>query len=63
MDISDEVRYVDTKANLADGPSRDDVALLSSMGATEVCDWKFPSFRGGIDGWMAQLEDVDRLVV
>ena len=62
MDMQYEVRFVDTKANSADGPSRDDGAPLEGISATEVYDWKFPTLRGGIDGCIAQLEHVDRLV-
>ena len=56
-------QFVPTHLNLADGPSRDDVALLTRMGARELHDWSFPHFGGGLGDWMASLEHVGRITL
>jgi len=57
------VRYVNTKENLADGPSRGDVAIMEHLGACEITGWKFPDFSGGLGGWMCSAGEEIRLVL
>ena len=54
--------YVPSKLNLADGPSRNDVSLMSQLGLSEV-PFKFPSFSGGLGAWMARPEEANRLSI
>ena len=54
--------YVNSKANLADGPSRNDLKLLRCMNAQELTQWSFPSFANGLDSWMANTECFSRVV-
>ena len=58
-----EAHYVSTHLNIADGPSRNDVELLMQMGASEVHDWRFPSFREGLGDWMASVDQVGRITM
>ena len=56
-------QYVPTHLNIADGPSRDDVAHLESIGASENTDWVFPDFSGGFGSWMSSVDQVGRAVL
>ena len=62
MQIQYSARFVDSKLNLADGPSRDDVAALADLGAVERLDWRFPSFAGGFGNWLASPSHAHRVV-
>ena len=53
---------VPTEANLADGPSRNDVALLLQLGFVEV-PFRFPAFTGRLASWLECPEQVCRLTV
>ena len=53
MQMQYVARYVESKLNLADGPSRNDISSLVELGATECFDWHFPSFTGGFGDWIA----------
>jgi hypothetical protein len=55
-------QYVPSKQNLADGPSRDDVSLLISLGAEELLSWQFSAFSTGLGDWMSAIDQVSRLV-
>lgn len=57
------VQYVPTRCNLADGPSRDDMALLENMGIEEIVFSQFPSFFAGFGNWMGSVENVGRLIL
>ena len=54
--------YVPSHMNLADGPSRDDVSLLNSMGALEMNSWQFPVFSTGLGDWMESIGEAHRAV-
>jgi hypothetical protein len=54
--------YVESKLNLADGPSRDDMSTVESIAATEV-PLTFPDHRGGLHMWMSRTSDVRRLIL
>ena len=56
------VRYVPSKCNLADGPSRGDTALLLSLGFVEV-PFNLPSFKHGLNDWVKNAHEVGRLAV
>ena len=56
------LEYVHTHANLADGPSRENLSLLQSLGACEVDNWSWPSFGGDLGGWLQLTSDVQRTV-
>lgn len=45
--------YVPSDQNLADGPSRKDFRIMETVRAQEVTGWNFPSFAGGLAGWLA----------
>ena len=53
--------YVESKLNLADGPSRDDMSFVESIGATEI-PLRFPEHRGGLSEWASQAHEAKRLV-
>ena len=48
-------------ANLADGPSRNDLRLLHSLGAQEV-EWSFPNVNRNLHDWMESPAQEHRLV-
>ena len=54
--------FVDTKCNLADGPSRNDISVLSGLGAVEVSPWQFPPFPNGLGDWMNSVHEAPRVV-
>ena len=54
--------YVQSKHNLADGPSRNDVALMYTLGFSEI-PFCFPSFSGGLDSWMRCPWEANRMMV
>ena len=56
------VEYVKSCCNLADGPSRNDVALLLKLGFTEV-PFRFPSFTHGLASWTVNPGDTQRMMV
>ena len=63
MRIEYRVEYVlSVKKNLADGPSRGDLALMFQLDAHEVQGWVWPSFVGGLDGWMCERIDTQKAV-
>eukprot|EP00959_Pyramimonas_sp_CCMP1952_P248377 5191736-Pyramimonas_sp.AAC.1 len=61
MDMQYEVRYVASKANLADPPSRDDVSILQELGAVELPEWSFPHFGTGLDSWARSTHEAHSL--
>eukprot|EP00928_Gymnodinium_smaydae_P002178 TRINITY_DN10768_c0_g1_i1.p1 TRINITY_DN10768_c0_g1~~TRINITY_DN10768_c0_g1_i1.p1 ORF type:complete len:144 (-),score=11.91 TRINITY_DN10768_c0_g1_i1:25-456(-) len=56
------VRYAQSKCNLADGPSRDDISLVSSLGFVEV-PFNLPPFKRSLDSWRYDPSERNRLVV
>ena len=54
--------FVETHSNLSDGPSRDDISTLMQLGASEVCPWHFPAFKGGLGDWMCCVQEVHRVL-
>ena len=54
--------YVESKLNLADGPSRNDMSLVEDIGATEI-PLRFPELQGGLFGWASKAHEAKRLVV
>ena len=62
MMVDYRAEYVPTKLNLADGPSRDDVALMGELFAEELLQWTFPDFSEGLGSWMASVDQAERLV-
>jgi len=62
MGLQYEVLYVASKANLADGPSRNDLTHLQKVGAVELDNWFFPDFSRGLDGWMNLSGEAERMV-
>ena len=63
LNIHYRAEYVASKKNLADGPSWGDLSLMRAVGADEVLDWKWPSFEGGLGGWMSCTTDALRAIV
>lgn len=55
-------KYVPSKCNLADGPSRDDVATLLKLGFVEV-PFRFPAFQGHLASWLEHPDQVCRLAI
>ena len=56
------VRYVPSKCNLADGPSRDDVSLLLSLGFVEV-PFQLPIFKAKLDSWCKNPQGAARMLL
>ena len=54
--------YVSSGNNLADGPSRNNFELMEELHAQRVA-WQFPIFRDGLDAWMQNPSEANRLPV
>ncbi|CAK0880396.1 unnamed protein product, partial [Prorocentrum cordatum] len=63
MNMQCEVRYVASKANLADPPSRDDISILQEPGAVELPEWSPPHFGTGLDSWARSTHEAHRLLL
>ena len=62
LDVKYEARYVHTKDNLADGPSRGDFSLMLELDAVHKLSWAMPPLGSGLDSWMSQCHCVSRVV-
>ena len=65
MMVEYKTLYVASHANLADGPSRDDLTLLQKAGAQELRAWSFPDFSKGLGIWLDNVvqAEVERAVL
>ena len=56
------LEYVNTRSNIADGPSRGDFSLMHSLGANEMSDWHWPSFDRDLSDWLRASYEAHRAV-